>query len=138
MDNLTRTDNLNSEEVPAVNNAPDPTLKLVNKAEKPEKPKKRTKAAKPRTIEELDYLAPKAMSEPEKIKYIEYLRTELVDQAGKIKMLEHNCDQAYEKVRCIEQNFADYKNQARAKLHFAKQAVSTCHNSLVIMGNLEG
>ena len=98
---------------------------------------KKTKTKKNRTFKELDAIAPRYMSEAEMRKYITELRTEYRMIVTKAEALDKNCTLAYEQFRFVEQQFADYKNKARAKLHFAKQAVSTCYNSIILAGIIE-
>lgn len=125
MDNLARTENNDVEAQTPVQETPKP-LKVV-KAEK----------VKNRPVNELHNVNPRSMTDPERVNYINTLRAEVNDIAVKNQMLEHNCDLAYERVRQAEQKYTDYRTKALAKLQFAKQAVSTCHNSIIIMGNME-
>lgn len=102
-----------------------------------EKPKKSRKKKTERTDIELHEITPQRMTDSEKNKYILFLRKAYEEKEQRMALLDTNCKAAYDKCRFLEQNFANYKNIARAKLQFAKQAISTCHNSIILAGNIE-
>jgi len=127
--------------MPKENKAPDttnPSTPPVEKQVPPEPTPKRKRTPKTdRTLEQLHEASTRSMTETEMRKYIEALRSALNDATTKAQNLENNCRSAYEKCRVLEQKLIDVKTIAKAKLHFAKQAISTCHSSIVLAGGLE-
>lgn len=116
---------------PTVETSPDPAPAPAPK------PRKRKQKQEVRNLAELNTASTRSMNDTEKNKYIEALRTIVEDLTVQNTQLDLNCKTAYEKCRVLEQRFANYKNVARAKLQFAKQAISTCHNSIILAGNIE-
>lgn len=90
-----------------------------------------------RDVAELHTSSIKGMSDVEKTRYIEALRQEVDRLASQNEMLDKNCQSAYEKIRTIDQTFAEYKMKAQAKLQFARQAIGTCYQSIILAGGTE-
>lgn len=118
------------------NKAPDTTNPSTPLPPEPTPKRKRTPKTD-RALEQLHEASTRSMTETEMRKYIEALRSALNDATIKAQNLENNCRSAYEKCRVLEQKLIDVKTIAKAKLHFAKQAISTCHSSIVLAGGLE-
>ena len=98
---------------------------------------KRTPKMASRTIEQLHQLTPRTMTDAEKQKYIDALRDDNIFLTSQNQELNESCKSAFAKARAIEQQFHEYKNKARGLIHFHRQAISTCHNSILLAGNLE-
>lgn len=126
--------NLTPEVTDTLNTTPEAVEPIQEPAPKPKKKRVRQEV---RPLAELDTASIRSMNDSEKNKYIEALRELSNDLTLKNAQLEQNCKSAYDKCRLMEQRFADFKNIARAKLQFAKQAIATCHNSIILAGNIE-
>ena len=94
-----------------------------------ETPKLRTKT---RTLEELDALSAKAMTDAERIKYIDGLRDTIASLNTTVGMYKHNCDMAYEKCRQLEQAKEETQMKFNTEMGFVRQAIDTCHRSIIL------
>ena len=83
-----------------------------------------------RTIEILEGLTPKSMTESEMISYITFLRNEREKTTTKIKALEDNCKSAYEKVRAFDKKLADCLNRMEQAYNYAENCVAQAHKAI--------
>lgn len=89
---------------------------------------------KARTLEELITAAVKSMTDAELKKLVEHLRIELKAAESAIATRENNLNQAYEKVRTVQGQFDNYKNNAQMKLMYVKDAVQNLNNAIKLIG----
>lgn len=113
---------------------------LQNTENVAETPRPRTRRRKPkpdRTLEQLHEATIRSMSESEMRKYIEALREANQELEQKTQSLTENCTSAYKKAQYWEGQYQQLRSKAAGLLHFAKQAISTCHNSIILAGGLD-
>ena len=104
----------NNQEVKAVNETvAEAAETVVEETIKRPRPKKKT-----RTIEELENLTTRSMTEAEKSKYIEYLKEEAIAKDIKINQLEAQAKSAYERLRKVEELYENVRNEANQKITF--------------------
>lgn len=108
------------------------TVENVTEVKEVETKPKRTNKKPSRTIEELDKIGVRSMSEAEKAKYIEYLREELAMANGTIESYKSNCEKAYASNRMAIDNLNNFKAEATAKINFMQQAIGTCYSSIIM------
>ena len=87
---------------------------------------------KTRTLEELDALSAKTMTDAERIKYIDGLRDTIASLNTTVGMYKHNCDMAYEKCRQLEQAKEETQMKFNTEMGFVRQAIDTCHRSIIL------
>lgn len=92
---------------------------------------KKTKKRKARSIEALEDLSPRSMSETEMRNYIEFLRGERNLYKGQALAYENNADSAFKAAHVAEDNAKRKVAEIAGKLEFAKQAISTCYASIL-------
>lgn len=82
------------------------------------RPKAKAKAKPVRTIEVLENLGVKSMTDQEMRKYIEHLRTELADVQGRLQVTNEQASKAFERCRLAETELGRIKDQANTKIKF--------------------
>jgi len=88
-----------------------------------------------RSIEKLDQISTKAMSDSEMRRYIEHLREQLAVEQTKNKALTENCTSAFNKTKYLEDQNAQLTKAYQSTLAFIKQAIGTCHSSIIMAAN---
>lgn len=87
--------------------------------------------AKARTIEELETISTRSMTEAEAKRYVEHLKAKNAELETRVANLDETCQSAFRKVREIEDNYGRMVGEANAKLQFIQQATSTFHSSII-------
>lgn len=95
-----------------------------------------TKIIRPtlRSMEELNSVSVKALTDPEMRKYIEYLRNENALVKESALQFQANCDSAYAQLRGISQEYDAYRVSAEQKLMYVQNSVQNLHASLALIG----
>jgi hypothetical protein len=118
---------------------PVPTMEISEEKQaiepkKTRKPRATTKASdsvkKNRDVEELVNIAPKNMTEKEKEKLINHYNSEMQLKDGKILALQNNCEQAYAKLRRVEEDYASMERFYRERLAFVDQQLTAFNNAV--------
>ena len=89
---------------------------------------------KPRSLEELDVLPAKHMTEAEKILYIEECRVNLTAVNKINTALNENCKSAYKQYQNAEDAYLKLKAEAEGKLAFCRQLADTMKKSVDSIG----
>jgi hypothetical protein len=84
-----------------------------------------------RTPEELDAIAPNKMNDLEKNEYIKYLRDQVAALTAKSNGLDHNCQQAYEKVRLFQDAYQLKSEKLQKNNAFIAAALNVCQTSIL-------
>ena len=98
---------------------------------------KKTRAAnkpKERTLEVLDTISPKSMTQEERVSYIVACRQALHQLNSKCAALDTNSQKAFEQFRNADESYNKLKADADARLAFAKQAVEVCAKTVAMIG----
>lgn len=93
--------------------------------------KKRNKPVPVRTLEELDKLDPKKMTDKEKEIYINAIRIDEKYAFDKIAQLEEASKSAFEKARNAEEEINKIKNSANLKLSLVEDNVRVMANNIM-------
>lgn len=89
---------------------------------------------KPRSLEELDSMPAKHMTEAEKILYIEECRANLTAVNMLNDALNENCKSAYSQFRNAEDAYMKLKAETDSKLAFCRQIADTMKKSIDNVG----
>ena len=92
------------------------------------------KAAKQRTLDVLDTISPKSMTQEERVSYIVACRQALHQLNSKCAALDANSQKAFEQFRNADESYNKLKADADARLAFAKQAVEVCAKTVAMIG----
>jgi hypothetical protein len=113
-------------------NANGETLTVNNGAGTPDTSNRQRPKAIIRSVEKLDQISTKAMSDTEMRRYIEHLRDQLATEQTKNKALTENCTSAFNKAKYLEDQNAQLTKAYQSTLAFIKQAIGTCHSSILL------
>ena len=92
---------------------------------------KKTTKRKSRSVEVLENIRPRSMSEAEMRNYIEFLRSERNYYKGQALAYENNSESAFKVAHAAEDKAKRKIAEIEGKLEFAKQAISTCYASIL-------
>lgn len=102
------------------------------------KKKTTSKKKKPdRTVEELHNVTPGKMSDNEKKNYINTMREILSETEAAKESYMQNAQSAFNKAAYYEQRYKKLKQKAQHLIGFSRRAISTCHESVAMAGDLE-
>ena len=91
----------------------------------------KTTKRKSRSVEVLENIRPRSMSEAEMRNYIEFLRSERNYYKGQALAYENNSESAFKVAHAAEDKAKRKIAEIEGKLEFAKQASSTCYASIL-------
>ena len=91
----------------------------------------KTTKRKSRSVEVLENIRPRSMSDAEMRNYIEFLRSERNYYKGQALAYENNSESAFKVAHAAEDNAKRKIAEITGKLEFAKQAISTCYASIL-------
>ena len=100
------------------------SVPVLETPKKPRKKKTETTKAKTRTLDQLLYVDVREMTDKEKTIVIEAQAEELALLRCQNESLHNNCEQAYEKLRLVEEDMQKMDIFYRSKLNFVTEQVT--------------
>ena len=91
----------------------------------------KTTKRKSRSVEVLENIRPRSMTDAEMRNYIEFLRSERNYYKGQALAYENNSESAFKVAHAAEDKAKRKIAEIEGKLEFAKQAISTCYASIL-------
>lgn len=93
--------------------------------------KSRNKPLPVRSINELDEVAVKKMTDKEKEIYIESMRNAMQEMGGLVEQYKSACNSSFEKARIAEEEVNKIKNSANLKLRLVEDNVRVMANNIM-------